>query len=208
MKVFPSFRSLRLAVFALLSVLTTGSSVVFAVQPMSEIDLGSVSADAGENILNIYGASAAGLRDDVTGSDQNMSATNLVKKQHQESTEVESAVDDKIKTLASGIAGYDLAILSPSLDKETVQATLSASLVTVKDLSALSTNGEIRYKNENVHHDMKHIEDGGVSVERDLSIDLLKLENLRGDYQDRSPSAGSIYISDWRSQGETRIKLQ
>ena len=54
---------------------------------------------------------------------------------------------------------------------------------------------------------MREINNGGVAVSRDLLIDLLKIENLRGNNTDESRSAGSVYLSDWRSQGDTRINI-
>ena len=71
--------------------------------------------------------------------------------------------------------------------------------------SVFSTNSEINYKTNNVNRDMQALDDGEIIVSRDLQIDLLKLENLRGDNREGNRSAGNIYLSDWNSRGDTRI---
>jgi len=179
------------------------SSAVLSVQPMSEADLDGVSFDSGQNLLNIYGKPAAGLRDDTPDSTSD-EASGLTRKSHQESDEAQPLASQELRSLEDEGKTPNPVELS-TLDPQTLSEAIAASVETIGAASAFTTDSEIRYKRQNVHHEMSPIENGGVSVARDLSIDLLKLENLRGDDYDVERSAGSIYLSNWRSQGETRI---
>ena len=91
------------------------------------------------------------------------------------------------------------------ISNDSQRTVLKLSESTTGNASVFSTNSEINYKNSNVHHDMRTIDNGGVAISRDLQIDLLKLENLRGDNTDGNRSVGNIYLSDWSSRGDTRI---
>tara|TARA_R110001592_G_scaffold178865_1_gene420133 strand:- start:1462 stop:2097 length:636 start_codon:yes stop_codon:yes gene_type:complete len=181
------------------------SAQVLAVQPMSESDLEVVSATTGSNILNIFGASQAGLKVDGYDSEDKVSSPAKLEAESFDEGEATKPIalnalraieDDNFHTPNN----KDLAISKASqftILKINEQTTGSTSLFT--------TSSEINYKTSNVHHEMREIRNGGVAVSRDLQIDSLKIENLRGNYLDESRSAGSIYISDWRSQGDTRI---
>jgi hypothetical protein len=182
------------------------SPLIFAVQPMSESDLEVVSATTGSNILNIFGASQAGLTVDDSGTvNQEVSTVKLNSENYSEGEATKHIALNELRTIEED------SLQTPSNSTELIisnqsQVTLlKVNEQTKGNASVFSTNSEINYKTSNVHHQMRNIEDGGVAVSRDLQIDLLKLENLRGDNLDDGRSAGSIYLSDWRSQGDTRI---
>jgi hypothetical protein len=178
----------------------------FAVQPMSESDLEVVSATTGSNILNIFGASQAGLKIDDSGLGNTESTS--VKLNTERFNEGEATKPVALNTLRS----IDVDNLKTpnsyadfTISNDAQKTVLNINKQTTGSASAFTTSSEINYKTSNVHHDMRKIENGGVAVSRDMQIDLLKIENLRGDHSDESRSAGSIYLSDWRSQGDTRI---
>tara|TARA_R110001599_G_scaffold34796_6_gene111079 strand:+ start:3043 stop:3678 length:636 start_codon:yes stop_codon:yes gene_type:complete len=177
-----------------------------AVQPMSEADLEFVSATTGSNILNIFGASQAGLKIDGSMSeDTEVSSVSLNTENFNEGEATKPAALNKLRTIEEDNLQIPNNISELVLSKDTQNIVLKINEQTTGSASVFTTSSEINYKTSNVHHEMRNIEGGGVAVSRDLQIDLLKLENLRGDHMDESRSAGSIYISDWRSQGDTRI---
>ena len=187
-----------------------------AVQPMTESDLEIVSATTGDNILNIFGASEAGLRIDndklvepgsATLSPES-SSTSLNKEQFQEGENANSIAASEIRDIEQKSREATKAIPTNSIEKKLEQTTIEAGKSTSKTSSAYSTSSEINYKTANFKHQMRELDNGGVAVTRDLQIDLLKLENLKGAYYDETRSAGSIYLSDWRSRGDTRIVIE
>lgn len=186
----------------------TISATSHAVQPMTESDLEVVSATTGSNILNIFGASQAGLKvDDSSDPINSTSNVTLTQEAYNEGEATSPIVLSKLQKLDQE------AIQSNSTDNqdassitlETQDTIIKLNEFTTGSASAFTTSSEINYKTSNVHHEMRDLENGGVGVSRDLQIDLLKLENLRGAHLDESRSAGSIYISDWSSRGDTRI---
>ncbi len=176
------------------SLLISFASLSMAVQPMSESDMDGVAFDSGQNLLNIYGSPEAGLRDD-----------DLVDTKHQESKEALPVASLEVKSLEDNASKGGDGVEISNADPVAYNEAISASEEVLGTASAFTTDSEIRYKKQSVHHESTPIENGGVSVVRDLAIDQLKLENLRGDNYEQERSAGSIYISNWRSQGETRI---
>ena len=176
-----------------------------AVQPMSESDLEVVSATTGDNILNIFGASQAGLRVD---EDYNLLGTSTVELEPENNTEGEATnpiAFSKLRTIEEdnfqNIPQAQQALIS----NKSKNALLKLSESTKGNTSVFATNSEINYKTSNVHHDTRAIENGGVAISRDLKIDLLKLENLSGDNLNSGRSAGNIYLSNWSTRGDTRI---
>jgi hypothetical protein len=177
----------------------------FAIQPMSESDLEVVSAITGSNILNIFGASQAGLKiDDSKSESTEATSVNLNTEKFNEGEATKPVALSELRTIEEDTLKHqhNSELL---LSKGTQETVLSLNKQTTTNASAFSTSSEINYKTSNVSHEMRNIENDGVAVSRDLQIDLLKLENLRGDNLDDGRSAGNIYISDWRSQGDTRI---
>lgn len=184
------------------------STLTTAVQPMSESDLEIVSATTGANILNIFGASQAGLKvDDSDNPGLAISKTELTSEKYSEGeatapialSKLQSLEKESIQTTNSSPNQ------TPALSAEAQNTIVKLNEFTKGEASLYSTSSEINYKASNVHHEMRNLENGGVGVSRDIQVDLLKLENLRGAHADESRSAGSIYISDWNSQGDTRI---
>lgn len=177
-----------------------------AIQPMSESDLEIVSATTGSNILNIFGASQAGLKlDDSMSENTNVSSVSLNTENFNEGEATKPAALYKLRTIEEDNLQIPNNNTERVLSNEEQHIVLKLNEQTTNSSSVFLTSSEINYKTSNVHHQMRNIDNGGVAVARDLQIDLLKLENLRGDTMDDSRSAGSIYISDWHSQGDTRI---
>lgn len=177
-----------------------------AVQPMSESDLEFVSATTGANILNIFGASQAGLKiDDSTVENTDTSSVSLNTESFNEGEATKPIALNKLRSIEEDNLQIPNTNAELLLSKDTQDKVLTINEQTTGTSSVFATNSEINYKTNNVHHQMRNLENGGVGVSRDLQIDSLKLENLRGDNFDDGRSAGSIYISDWRSQGDTRI---
>ena len=165
-----------------LSAMTMLSFSAFAVQPMSESDLEIVSITTGNNILNIFGASQAGLK---------------VENKTNRLNELRTIEEDSVQNILQP----QQALISNNSQRTVVNLNKS----TQGNASVFSTNSEINYKTNNVNRDMQALDDGEIIVSRDLQIDLLKLENLRGDNREGNRSAGNIYLSDWNSRGDTRI---
>jgi len=193
-------------------ILSVLSGFAYSVQPMTESDLEIVSATTGDNILNIFGASEAGLRVDSNKQVEPGSATlnpenstPLNKEQFQEGENAASIAASEIRELEQNSRQTKTIIPSSIIGQDVQQAAMLSGESTSKASSAYSTESEINYKTANFKHQMRELDNGGVAVTRDLQIDLLKLENLKGAHFDESRSAGSIYLSDWRSQGDTRI---
>lgn len=182
-----------------------------AVQPMSESDLEVVSATTGSNILNIFGASQAGLTvDDSEVGNLDLdspisSSTNLTTENTTEGETAKPAALNRLRTIEEEI------LHTPNTPAEQILSSAAQSTVlkineqTIGSASVFETSSEINYKTNNVNLQMRNLENGGVGVSRNLQVDLLKLENLSGDQMNSGRSVGSIYLSDWQSQGDTRI---
>lgn len=191
-------------------ILSALSSSAYSVQPMTESDLEVVSATTGDNILNIFGASQAGLKVDADEKVEPGSATlqteinaSLNKEQFQEGESVSDIAAMKLRDIEQKTFSNREPVTRENIDQSVQSNAILVSESTTKSSSAYSTNSEINYKTANFKHQMREL-DNGVAVQRDLQIDLLKLENLKGAHYDER-SAGSIYLSDWRSRGDTRI---
>ena len=191
-------------------ILSAFSSSAYSVQPMTESDLEVVSATTGDNILNIFGASQAGLKVDSDEKVEPGSATlqteinaSLNKEQFQEGESISDIAAMKLRDIEQKTSSNREPATRENIDQSVQSNAILISESTTKSSSAYSTNSEINYKTANFKHQMREL-DNGVAVQRDLQIDLLKLENLKGAHYDER-SAGSIYLSDWRSRGDTRI---
>jgi len=111
----------------------------------------------------------------------------------------------ELRTAEENAAKQNAPINSFALDYSSVSDDIAKSQVTVGQATAFTTTSEIRYEQGNFNHEMRELDNGGVAVTRDLTIDLLKIENLRGDHYDESRNAGSVFLSNWRSRGDTKI---
>ncbi len=189
------------------------SSPSLGVQPMTETDLEIVSATTGDNILNIFGASQAGLKidtDKVKPGSAKLTTNENIDLRKEAITEGEgarsiAAIEIREIELKQQSALLPEGSTSSGLPLEAQRSAIQVSESTTKRSSTNETNSEINYKTANFKHQMREIDNGGVAVQRELQIDLLKLENLRGLQAEENRSAGSIYLSDWNSRGDTRI---
>ena len=192
-----------------LSAMTMLSFSAFAVQPMSESDLEIVSITTGNNILNIFGASQAGLKvENKTNSLNNSSIGTRIELEPENYAEGEATNPIALNELRTIEEDSVQNILQPQqalISNNSQRTVVNLNKSTQGNASVFSTNSEINYKTNNVNRDMQALDDGEIIVSRDLQIDLLKLENLRGDNREGNRSAGNIYLSDWNSRGYTRI---
>lgn len=194
--------------FARLITLSLISINIQAAKPMTEDDLGSVSAEAGDNILNLLGAPAAGLTIDHadTNSDGNTAASSS--EQYDTYNEGETTKDfaiEEIKSLENVSINQPNAFPDHDVDISAFEEAIYASKQTIRIATSLDfSNSEIRYLDKDMHHNLTVISENNINISRDLQIDLLKVDKL--NTSEDGPSAGSIYLSDWRSQGTTRIR--
>jgi len=169
------------------------TSNLHAVQPLSENDMDSVSAETGQNIIDIFGPAGAGLADD--SPDETPS----------EGEEAKAAANTVLEDNETIDASNAPSVQPTSLSFEEAEAAITANAKTVGNAQLLDTNSQIEYKTKDFHHEADFLKDGTVVHTRDLQVDLLKLENLSGDYDDNQ-NYGNIYLSDWESRGSTRMQ--
>ncbi|GEM_PF-1488223 len=179
------------------ALLLFASSMVSAVQPLTEADMDNVSAEIGQNILDIFGPAAAGLEDDIDPSE---GSTESADTSNKDAADV--ALKDEERRTAE--TGSEQVITFDSF--EDAQTAIEENTQTIGTASAFKTSSEIQYKTKGFSHKADFLGDGSVVHTRDLKIDLLKLENLRGDYNDGDRTVGNIYLSNWESRGSTRMQ--
>lgn len=170
--------------------------LALAVQPLSEDDMDGVSAETGQNILDIFGPTAAGLEED---DDSASSET--------EETKETKAIAARILEDAEDQNSQQDSATQPQLSFEEIENALEAGISVTGSAQVFDTSSEIQYREQDFHHEARFLADGTVIHERDLYIDVLKLENLRGDDSGGGDSLGSIYLHDWKSQGSTRMTV-
>lgn len=189
--------------YPLFTILIATASTSFAVEPLSEDDMGDLALDSGQNLLQLYGPTAAGLRIEAVGKDESQSDA------AQEDTVDETSLEAAASTLKSieeqlteefNKDRQDLN-LDPNL-----QAIIKPVERVVGQAAAFDTTSEIQYDKDKFKHDAKFNADGTVQHDRDLQIDLLKFENIGGDDLNDPSTIGSIYISDWSSRGSTTTR--
>lgn len=190
---------------------------IYAAKPMTEDDLGSVSAETGNNILNLLGAPAAGLTIDISNDSPSSSNTKFSNLTASEATSTPAQYDtthegettndfaiEEIKSLENSSDFSQNLAPNNDVDISAFEEAIYASKQTIGVANSLEfSNSEIRYFDKDVHHNLTILSDNKVTISRDLQIDLLKVDKLNTTKD--GPSAGSIYLSDWRSQGTTRI---
>ena len=164
---------------------------------MSETDMEDISAISGLNILNVHGAPAGGLMHE--NEEPVAAAEELNEWGFSESESTQELAKQEIDKLEHNTVKEidpDILVETPSIiDNSTFQG----------EAVNFTTSSEISYKKQNFNHEMTTLDNGSISISRDLYIDSLKIENLRGAHYDESRSAGSIYLSDWQSRGDTTI---
>ena len=196
-----SFSIFTTTTFVSLVALSLVSLNLHAARAMTEDDLGNVSAETGSNILNLFGAPAADLTIE-------QSETATASEQHDiykegETTEVFAV--EEIKSLENKSINNTSESSVQDLDISAFEEAIYANKQTVGIATSLDySNSEIKYFNKNMHHDLTINTDNNIETTRDLYIDLLTIDKLNTTKD--GPSAGSIYLSNWRSQGTTTIQ--
>lgn len=209
----------------ILTIALSGHS--FAVEPMTEDALSDFSLDSGDalSVLQLYGPTSAGLSIDGTGSNGELTPKPLTassSKSPDKATtdsapkQSSNAVDEtSVKTAAITLQNIEEKLIqefkeearSGPLDPN-LQAIVKIEERVVGQAAAFDTTSEIRYNKSQFKHDAKFNADGSVQHDRNLKIDLLKFENVGGDDLDDTSTIGSIYISDWRSEGSTTTTVR
>ena len=174
-----------------------------AIQPLSEKDMGDVSFESGIEILNVYGSPSAGLEDDVE-----FKSTKPETNSDQEIETAKSSTKEIIEDIEQGIdQAIDSEIIEENLTFEQIEAAIAEGGSTVGLASFNETDGrsEIRFRDQDFLRGLEVFENGGVQQTRDLFIERLSFENLRGDQQRPDRDIGDVYLSDWVSRGTTQI---
>jgi len=198
--------SLKIKALVSLLALSATSFYAHSAKPMTENDLGEVSAVTGDHILNMFGAPAAGLTIDqaeTISSNEEIAATNK-KETYKEGNTTEVFANAEIKSLESESSEQPLSSPSIDVDISVFEEAIYASKQTIGVATTLnSSNSEIQYFDKNMHHELTVLSNNNVKITRDLHIDLLKIDKLNTTAD--GPSAGSIYLSDWRSRGSAHM---
>lgn len=172
------------------------SAPLHAVEPMSEEAMGSMALESGQDFIQIYGPTSAGLTIDIDDESDS-----------KKTSASESADDTAIAATKQTIADLEKQLIEEfetakaSGDTDIGQAALlKGDSIIVGQAGAFDTTSEISYKDGAFKHDAKFNKDGSVEHTRNLQVDMLKFENLSSDAANDN-SFGSIYISDWSSRG-------
>lgn len=178
------------------------SSAVLGIEPMSENDLGGFALDSGNGLLQVYGPAAAGLRIEIEGQEE------------------EPPKDDAVEKDGTRKAASNLKSIEERLTEEFTKSTENLeldpnleSLIKIRErvvgkAASFDTTSEIQYDKDKFKHDASFNDDGSVQHDRDIYVDLLKLENIGGDNLEDPSIIGSIYISDWTSEGSTTTQIR
>ena len=181
-----------------------------AVEPLSEEDMSDFALDSGLNLLNIYGPTAAGLRDDVDGSSTIVSEYEIVEAaptgEDKQLEAAEETVKERIEDNENLSANRPIVTDAPDLTFEEAERAIVESETTLGNAELFDTSSEIRYRTSQFRHSADVRGNNDVIQSRDLQIDRLSLENLRSD-DINDNSLGNIYLSDWQSRGNTRITV-
>ncbi|KZZ58406.1 MAG: hypothetical protein MK096_04100 [Oleiphilaceae bacterium] len=188
--------------YSTFTLLMSFSFFAYAVEPLSENDMSDLALDSGSGLLQIYGPTAAGLRVEALGKNE-------------EPPENESTDDTSIKSAESTIKSLEDQLTEefqrerPDLEFDpNLQAIVKPNERVVGDAASFDTLSQIQYNKSNFKHEATFNSDGSVQHDRDLQIDLLKFENIGGDDLNDPSTIGSIYISDWTSQGSTTTQVR
>ncbi len=169
--------------------------------------MGNVSLDAGINVLNVYGQSAAGLTIDSEEASRSGQASPLKK--------LDSTQEDDTSKAQATVALQKISeshedqklnpVTTSTVEAEALAEAVEESDIKVGNASAFTTNSEITYKKNNFTHQSRPNNDGSVTLTRDLYVEQLRIENLGGDHYDQNRTVGDIILSDWRSRGDTTV---
>ena len=132
-----------------------------AIQPMTESDLEIVSAISGSNILNIFGASQAGLKiDDSISETTEASSVQLSSENFNEGEATKPVALSKLRTIEEDVlqAPNNNELVLPEDTQDTV---LTINKQTIGKASLFSTNSEINYKTSNVNYEMRRYKSNG-----------------------------------------------
>jgi len=174
-------------------------------KPMNENDLGSISAVSGENILSLFGAPAAGLSIEQAGALATSSKNTTLSKNetYEEGSTTEVFAEAELESLEKD-SSEQVPPPNLNIDISAFEEAIYASKLTTGIATSLdSSNSEIQFFNKNMNRNLTVITGNDIKVSRDLHIDLLKIDDLRTSAE--GPSAGSLYLSDWRSKGTTHM---
>jgi hypothetical protein len=192
--------------FVSLIALSLITSNIQAAKPMTEDDLGGVSAETGDNLLNLLGAPAAGLTIDDDG-DYTPSSLAEPHDTYKEGETTEVFAMNEIKSLENNSINQAVLPLEQDVDISTYEEAIYASKQTIGVATSLDfSSSEIRYFDKNMNHDVNIITNNNIATTRDLYIDLLSIDKL--NTSEDGPSAGNIYLSNWRSQGKTTVTYE
>jgi len=174
-----------------------------AFETLSERDLQKVSAVSGRNIINILGAPSAGIKTDSLK--KNDTSSKNISKEQLNSTHktVDELTSNSMRSFKEGTITTSISSEAETLTQNDIKHAIDVNKQTINTALSKTSNSEIQYKDGNISHEMQVLNNGQVEVTRDLSIDLLKVENLRID--ENANSMGNIYLSSWRSQGTTQM---
>lgn len=191
-------------IYSTFTLLMCFSVLSHSVEPLSEADMSDLALESGVSLLNIYGATAAGIRVEAIG-----------KEDDSETKEEDNNDDTGVKAARSTLKNIEEQItkdFQQEFNDSALDPQLTAIIKPVEQVvgnaAAFDTYSEIRYDKSKFKHEATFNADGSVQHDRDLQIDLLKFENIGGDDLDDPSTIGSIYISDWSSLGSTTTQMR
>lgn len=177
-----------------------------AVQPLTDSAMESVSAELSQNVLNVLGSPAAGLTEDsdaqleisqkkVSSLDDGASvvATDILEDSDGSTTESQEILVD----IGNSASFADI--------EEALSSSVSVTRTANQDESLFGTSSEVSYQKSSYKKDIEVIDPFTVRQTRDMTIDLIALENLKGGFDDDDEIAGSIYLSNFETKGVTTL---
>lgn len=188
--------------YSLFIIMIAALQTSFAVEPLSEGDMGDLALDSGQNLLQLYGPTAAGLQIEALGEDD---ADVELDSGSVDDTSIETA-STTLKSIEEQLTEeFNKTRQDISFDPN-LEAIIKPVERVVGQAAAFDTTSEIQYDKDKFKHEATFNADGTVQHDRNLQIDLLKFENIGGDDFDDPSTIGSIYISDWSSRGSTTTR--
>ena len=188
--------------YSLFIIMIAALQTSFAVEPLSEGDLGDLALDSGQNLLQLYGPTAAGLRIEALGEDE---ADVELDSGAVDETSIETA-STTLKSIEEQLTEEFNKTRQDITFDPNLEAVLKPEERIVGSAEVFEQTSEIQYDKDKFKHDPTFNRDGTVQHDRDLQVDLLKFENIGTDDINESAKFGSIYISDWSSRGSTTTR--
>jgi len=191
------------------------STNVMAVEPMTEADLGSVSADIGYDVLDVYGAPAAGLvseggqTSNESSRDENESdeEASVQAEQYSEGESTQEFAANEIRSLEVDSEHKDSFIQAFGIDEKAFEEAISAGEgAVVRKTKFLTTNttSEVIYNEEDVHHESELQADGSLKGYSDIHIEQFRFEKLQGNDIENS-DAGNLFLTDFTARTRTHM---